>query len=253
MTEAKDTQNKDKTATEKPKTTLSLGGGSTLSLKGGASAPRTQAPGTVAVEVRRRSRVSNAPSGSISSSQSSSSTLNAPSKAELEAKALILKQAQEENASRTSLPRRTTLAQVKAEEQQKKKETSGDKDGDDARAKELAEMAEIDALEKRIVVTTQDFDPVDRSNKFGDAGNALSYRDRMKKAEDERAAAAPKKKATIGERRNARLTKRLIVILTVTAACPWPRVNVRRKKHAWLPKGRLICRRLFVKLLFQKL
>ena len=199
MTEAKDT----KTDGEKKPKKLSLGSG-TLSLKGGA-APKASSPGTVAVEVRKRR-------GAAAAAKTANDTAaevpgDKLSQEQLEAKARILKQAQEEGAKRKTLPRRTTLVQKKAEEEEQKKEAAEARD--EARAKELEEMKRIEADEAKAQAALRSAapDPAaahSRADKFSQSDNAMSYRERMKKAEEERSK-KPKKK-TVGERRNARLT-----------------------------------------------
>ena len=94
--------------------------------------------------MRRRSRASTSTSAGGNDAPASTGASDA-SKEALEAKARILKQAQEQGTARTTLPRRTTLAQVKAEEEQKKTDNK-----DDARAKELEELNRIEADEQKV-------------------------------------------------------------------------------------------------------
>ena len=181
MSEAKDTQNKDTGDAAKSKK-LTLGKG-TLSLGKGAGV-KTAAPGTVAVEVRR-SRRSTAASSNDTVTKAGSSTQR-----ELEEKARILKEAQNGGEKRKTLPKRVMNLDNK-----KKPETHSAKD--DAAAQETAEkQAELQQA------LAQDGAP--SGKKFDDSKDALSFRERMKKAEENR---DRKKKTSLDDnRRPARMT-----------------------------------------------
>lgn len=197
MTEAKD--KKDNGDENKPKK-LSLGGG-TLSLKvggGGASAPR--APGKVAVEVRRKRTPTSPAQGS---GQSASSAGKAPN-AEMEAKARILREAQEKGGERTTLPRRTTLAPQKKVYEEEAPKADDTSPADDARAKEMEELKRIEEAEKSAMAAKIE-ESGGRAPRFNDApaDKSLSMRDRIKKSYDDK---APAPKRLPDEKRNMRLT-----------------------------------------------
>ena len=206
MSEAK---NKDDKKEEKPaekkdsgKKTLSLGG--TLSLKGGAPAPRTSGPGTVAVEVRRR----RAPTPSESSGSSAASTEESRlSTQEQEARKKALEKAlAADGKPKSSLPKRRTTIEDKKKEEAANKEA----EAKSAREKELEELRQIEEEEsKRAADINQNAPPVlpnedegpSRRAKFADEKDAPSYRDRIKKAAEK----APPKPTT-DNRRGGRLT-----------------------------------------------
>jgi translation initiation factor IF-2 len=202
MTEANDKkQETDKAQDDQPKK-LTLGG--TLSLKGASAAPRNSAPGTVAVEVRRR----RSPTSTRGTSDAGGSQgADGLSKEQLEAKARILRNAQEDGAKRTTLPRRTTIEQKKADDEQKKKAETDN----DARARELEEMQRIDAEEQKVQRDVQTAAPrVDAEGvpipqtRFANADeNSPGFRERAKKAQEDKP--LPRKRE-LGDRRNARLT-----------------------------------------------
>lgn len=211
MTEANDkkTGTGDKQEAQPKKLTL----GGTLSLKGGSGPAKTSSPGTVAVEVRRRrSATTTTTTGSGRGTQDGGGAQEADglTKEQLEAKARILRQAQEDGAKRSALPRRTTIEQKKADDQQKKKAESDV----DARERELEEMRRIEADEQKVqqdaraAAAATRVDHASRfAPRFGETEASPSFRERMKHAatQDDNKP-APRKRGESVERRNARLT-----------------------------------------------
>ena len=179
---------------EAGKKTLSLGG--TLSLKGGGGPKPAAAPGTVAVEVRRK-RTPAAPAQSDKPAKD-----DKLSSAERDARAKALEQALADGGKKTSLPKRRTTIE------DKKKEEAASKAAEEqsAREKELAELEQIEADEKRRVAAVQENapplpDPNSPAARRG-RGDAEpeSYRDKLKKAQ-------PKAPPKTGEqRRGGRIT-----------------------------------------------
>jgi hypothetical protein len=140
MSEAKDKKTDDKEE-KKGKKTLSLGG--TLSLKGGASSgPKPSAPGTVAVEVRRK----RAPTPTAAPKQGAVKKDDGLTSAEREARKKALQNAlSDDNKGKTSLPERKRVTI-----EDKKKEQAAAKDEEQsAREKELEELRKIEEEERR--------------------------------------------------------------------------------------------------------
>ena len=176
------------------KKTLSLGG--TLSLKGGGGPKPAAAPGTVAVEVRRKR------SPAAPAQPSKPAEDDKLSSAERDARAKALEQALADGGKKTSLPKRRTTIE------DKKKQEAADKAAEEqsAREKELAELEQIEADEKRRVAAVQENapplpDPNSPAGKRGRSGEEPeSYRDKLKKAQ-------PKAPPKTGEqRRGGRMT-----------------------------------------------
>jgi len=201
MSETQDKKDDKKPAEKK---TLSLGG--TLSLKAGG-APRTPAPGTVAVEIRRkRSATAAAPSNTSKPVQGDDTHLSA---AERAARAKALEQALADGGkSKTSLPKRRTTIE------DKKKEEAANKEAEQtAREKELEELNRIEAEENSKNADIQANAPAlpdpetavataARRDKFAaPLTETESYRDKIKKA-------APKTppKPSVDPRRGGRMT-----------------------------------------------
>ncbi len=206
MTEAKD---KD----EKPKK-LSLGG--TLSLKGGSGAGArapSSAPG-VSVEVRRKRGPAQQTATPAAAGRPADAAADKPAdktltSSERDARAEALRKAMEGGgAKRTAMPKRVTLDDVKKKEEAAKEEEASI--AEDARAKELEEMARIDADEgakkaevqaaaPEIAQPPKEFEG--RRNLGRDAAPVMSVREQLKKN-----AKAPAKRTTPSERRGGRLT-----------------------------------------------
>ena len=192
MSEAKDKKDDKKAEDKGGKKTLSLGG--TLSLKGGGAPKPSAAPGTVAVEVRRKR--ASAPANTDASSNDKLSS------AERDARAEALKRAMSDGSKKTSLPkRRTTIEDKKKEEAAAKEEAE-----QSAREKELEELKRIEEEEQKRSAAIQDGAPPvpssdTRRGKFSDDKSEESYRDKLKKA-------APKAppKSNVGQRRGGRIT-----------------------------------------------
>lgn len=196
MTEAKDKKDEETKDEKKGKKTLSLGG--TLSLKsGGATRPSTSSGG-VAVEVRRKRSAPKPVEKQAAETRLTSQELDARKKALEKAK-----QAGGKVAS--SLPKRHTIESVKQKKAQEKAAA------DNSREKELEELKRIEAEENAKAAETQanapaipgrDADPA--ANKFAGRDDRPSYRERMKKAEEERK--APKRTPSHQQRRGGRMT-----------------------------------------------
>lgn len=172
MSNTKDKETDKSEDENKGKKTLSLGG--TLSLKGGSGigAGRSSSGGHVAVEVRRK----RAPVKSTSASSRGGED-NGLSPAERDARLQALERAKAEGAKKTSLPKRHTIESKKREEAEAKAN-----EPDDARAKELAEMQRIEESEQKQKATD-----TKRFTKFAEENQEKeSYRDRLKKAEEQR-------------------------------------------------------------------
>ncbi len=202
MNEAKDKQ-EDKAEENKGKKTLSLGG--TLSLGKGAalgSAPRSAAPGTVAVEVRRK-RAPVAPAGRAPAPKD-----DALSSAEREARAEALKRAMADDGgkSKSALPKRRVTIEDKKKEQEEAKDvqqSAREKELEELRKIEQEEKAKIDELNANAPALPFDPDapqPVRRVITKGDDESEESYRDKLKKASPK----APQK--TDDNRRGGRIT-----------------------------------------------
>lgn len=203
-------ENNKGSADEKPaKKTLSLSGSKgTLSLKGssGGSSARTSRGGRgaaasgVAVEVRRK-RSSRADAKEKAAEKQKTLT-----SAERESRARALKKALAEGEkNRTTLPKRHTIETKKKEraEAKKKKEDAAETVSLSQREKELEELQKIEAQERQNAQEAQQ-KSVDR---FAHSPNALSYRERLKKSQEEQAR-QPKKPSGSqgGGRRRGRLT-----------------------------------------------
>lgn len=203
MSEAKN-KDSDETKKDSGKKTLSLGG--TLSLKGGAPAgPRpSAAPGTVAVEVRRK-RAPAPGSAPADNAQQADAHL---SDTEREARAKALEKALAEGGkAKSSLPKRRTTIEDKKKEEAAQKEQAAKT----AREKELEELERIEAEESRRTADVQANAPAlpdpgnpgqhaRRGGKFSDDSETESYRDKLKKG----APKAPTK--SVGDRRGGRMT-----------------------------------------------
>jgi translation initiation factor IF-2 len=213
MTEAKDNKSDENNTAKKP---LSLGGKGTLSLKGGASlTPRTGAPsgGVVAVEVRRSKRTIAPASPTPAAAPEPLQPQNTNTRTnedlrltseERESRARALQAALAEgNKPRSTMPvRRTTI-------EDKKKEEAAVKEAEmSAREKELAEMRQIEDLERKKKADLQIGAPAilpalqgegpRRTRSNDDEGE--SVRDRLKKD----APKAPPRTTT--DRRGGRIT-----------------------------------------------
>ncbi|MCB9984025.1 MAG: translation initiation factor IF-2 [Rhodospirillales bacterium] len=204
-----ETKSKDSDETQKDtvkdggKKTLSLGG--TLSLKGGApTGPRPgAAPGTVAVEVRRK-RAQTPVSAPADAAPQADAHL---SDSEREARARALEKALAEGGkAKSTLPKRRTTIEDKKKEEAAHKEAAEKS----ARAKELEELERIEAEESKRAADMQANAPAlpdpesahhaRRGGKFADDGEAESYRDKLKKG----APKAPTK--STDDRRGGRMT-----------------------------------------------
>jgi len=199
-----ETKNKDSDDQKKEggKKTLSLGG--TLSLKGGAPTPRPGiAPGTVAVEVRRKRTTAPTSAPQDNTPQSDAHL----SDAEREARAKALEKALADGGkTKSSLPKRRTTIEDKKKEEAANKEQAEKS----AREKELEELERIEAEESKKAADAQanaptiPLNPDDPSTarraKFGEDSTSENYRDKLKKA----APKAPSK--TAEDRRGGRLT-----------------------------------------------
>lgn len=209
MSEAKDSKAENKTEAPKKKT-LSLGG--TLSLKGGAGGG--SAPGTVAVEVRRRKRpaagsTTSAPADGNSPAPAAPQAKNAA----LEEKARILREAQAKaQQSGKAMPRRVTIeekkaraeeqAKVEAELAQAREEKAKREEAEKAaKAQAAAPSTEKGAPAADIPLTPEEI--AARAEKGG-ASDKLSYRERMKRSYEERPA-APKRNVQ-DDKRGGRMT-----------------------------------------------
>lgn len=196
--------NKDKTqdtpeGEDKGKKKLTLGKG-TLSLKGGAGSGRSSAaPGSVAVEVRRKRSTTG---GAGAKPKAGSSAQDGPSKEELEAKARILQQAKEK-APKSSLPRRVTLDQAK----EKAKAEKQAQQAENADAQATSPEAPTSEKSGKVDLSPADLQAAAGKETDGDRHGKLSYRERMKKAYDDNPA-TPSKRALSSEKnkRTGRLT-----------------------------------------------
>ncbi len=194
MTEAnKNDDKKSEDSKETPKKKLTLGKG-TLSLKPGTGAAKSSAPGTVSVEVRRSKRAASSTKTTTkpAAGGTGKSTL---SKAELEAKARILQQAQS-SAPKSTLPKHAGLEQVKHEIDEE--EIAKVKAEKEKKAEEKAQAEKSTAPADKFA--DQPVPPKDP-----DARPKMSYRDRIKKAHEE-APAAPKRAPQTQQKRGGRLT-----------------------------------------------
>ncbi len=172
----KDSDKKEETKTEDQPKKLTLGKG-TLSLKSG-SLPAAKPTGSgVAVEVRRKRTATN------NTTTSTPTATDNASQAELEAKARILQQAQQNQGS--SMPRRQVIERKKEEPEQEVEQPSKTKDS------------------KSTAPTEADM-PVPPKEGDRSAKAAPSYRDKMKKAYEEKP--APAKKTLGDNKRGGRLT-----------------------------------------------
>ena len=195
-----ETKNKEKETQEKPKKkTLGLG---TLSLKpktGGATARQNTISNSVAVEVKRRRSTAE----KIKTDTDTNDTTLTSSERETRTRAL--RQSMQNSANKkTTLPKRHTIESVKEEQEEKKAIEQS------ARDKELEEMKRIEEEERKVTEANQDSAPplqqdvTDKQDRFSDSTPKESYRDRMKKAEADRAI---KKRPKVEQsRRGGRIT-----------------------------------------------
>ena len=195
MSEAKDKKDTDE---KKPASkTLSLGG--TLSLKGGAtSGPKPSAPGTVAVEVRRKRAPAPAP-------KTTAHKDDGLTNAEREARAAALKKAMADGGkSKSSLPerKRVTIEDKKKEQEAAKSEeqSAREKELEEMKAIEAEERAKVDAINANAPAVPIDPSLAGPARRGGKSEETESYRDKMKKA----APKAPPK--TLDNRRGGRMT-----------------------------------------------
>lgn len=199
MSEAKD--KKEEKDDKKPaKKTLSLGG--TLSLKGagGSSTPRPSVNrNTVSVEVRRKRTTTGRANTSANEDAEPKLT-----QSEREARERALKLAQEHGQRRSTLPKRQgpVAASKPAEEDKAEAKTP-----EDARAKELAELEQIESEESKLkaqLAENQARMAAHNSSNSRREGESepTSYRDRLKKAEENK----PRKPQQQQSRRGNRLT-----------------------------------------------
>ena len=201
MSEAKDKKDDEKKPAKK---TLSLGG--TLSLKAGGSPP-TPRPSTgrntVSVEVRRSKRT-----GSTPSSNTNTETDSKLTNAERDARERALKLAMEQGggARRSTLPKRQgPVAPVKKAEPEAPKDEK--LSPEDARAKELAEMEQIETEESKLKAQVLENQARmaqhnANTNSRRDGETEVSYRDRIKKADENK----PKRPPQQQSRRGTRMT-----------------------------------------------
>jgi translation initiation factor IF-2 len=220
MSEEKEGKEEKKKTTGK---TLSLSG-KTLSLKGGAASPRPRAntgPSTVAVEVRRK-RLSSAEKKKEIEAQKEAENEEHLTSSERKARERALEAALSGQAKKKSLPKRRvmTLEDKKAEEEkkeeelrqarikgeEKKKEQEAAETQKEPEDTEEDEELEVQPLTPDMVAQKEDtkrsksFTSPDKDTDDDDDGEALSYRDKMKKA------AAKQKKTSSGGRRGGRIT-----------------------------------------------
>lgn len=202
MTEAKDKKDNEEKKDEKPSKKLSLGGKGTLSLKGGAAAvrPGTSSASGVAVEVRRKR--TSAPKKAEQQSGGNEDARLTSQEREARAKALELAK-QSGGQTKSSLPKRHTIESVKKKEAEQKQadQTSREKELEELKRIEAEENAKNEEIQRNAPVPPSDSG---REHKFADREDRPSYRERMKKAEEEK---APSKRAPSQmDRRGGRLT-----------------------------------------------